>query len=142
MKSALETLRDRGCKMTSQRRSMIDLFSHADEHLTAPEVFARLSEGGEANLSRATVYNNLDLFAQEGLLSRIVCERSGQTYYERTKEPHHHAVCSECGAIFDVPLPEALLAAMQDAASSSLGPGVDVSGVRIWFDGHCTACMA
>lgn len=139
MKSALETLRARGCKMTSQRRSMLALFFGADEHLTAPEVFSRLA-GSDVELSRATVYNNLDLFAQEGLLSRVACERSGLTYYERAKAPHHHAVCGRCGAIFDVALPEPLVASMTDAASSSLAGAVDVSSARIWFDGCCRGC--
>ena len=139
MESALTLLRERGCKMTPQRRAMLELFFRADAHLSAPQVLEML-EDIEPGLSRATVYNNLDLFEQEGLLSKVTCEQTGQSYFERTKEPHHHAVCESCGAIFDVPIPHDVLDALVEAAGRSLANVARVGGASVWFKGVCREC--
>ena len=53
-------------------------------------------------LSRATVYNTLNLFVEKGLLARHVLAE-GKVVFDCVVEPHHHFIDDETGRIHDVP---------------------------------------
>jgi Fe2+ or Zn2+ uptake regulation protein len=53
-------------------------------------------------LSRATVYNTLNLFVEKGLLRQLVLAE-GRTVFDPRLEPHHHFIDDETGRIEDVP---------------------------------------
>jgi Fur family peroxide stress response transcriptional regulator len=57
------------------------------------------------DISHATVYNCLDALVQCGLVRLVQLER-GATRYCPNMEEHCHYYCDECGAVFDVALPE------------------------------------
>lgn len=142
LRRCIDAIRARGCKITPQRRAILELFCQAPLHLTAPQIHARL-EDAEPGLSRATVYNNLELFERLGLLRRVLSE-DGQTYYDNNLEAHHHAVCRRCGEIFDVHIPASAIEAL--ITSSELIDGADgaqafsLEGARIWLSGSCPGC--
>ncbi len=136
----LARLRELGCKLTPQRRAMLALFASREGHWTPQDVLDQLATL-EPGLSRATVYNNLDLFAQAGLVQRVQAE-SGQTYFDPNLTPHHHAVCTGCQHIIDVTLPESVTQAMVAAMMQAMPPGqaFAVDGVTLWVNGVCEAC--
>jgi Fe2+ or Zn2+ uptake regulation protein len=53
-------------------------------------------------LSRATVYNTLNLFVDKGILRQLVLAE-GRVVFDPRLEPHHHFIDDESGAIEDVP---------------------------------------
>jgi Fur family iron response transcriptional regulator len=53
-------------------------------------------------LSRATVYNTLNLFTQKGLLRELVLAE-GKVVFDPKLDPHHHFLDEETGEIVDVP---------------------------------------
>lgn len=53
-------------------------------------------------ISRATVYNTLNLFVEKGLLRQLVLAE-GRIVFDPHVAPHHHFVDDETGAILDVP---------------------------------------
>jgi Fe2+ or Zn2+ uptake regulation protein len=53
-------------------------------------------------LSRATVYNTLNLFAEKGLL-KLQPLKDGVIVFDAHVEPHHHLIDDETGKVFDVP---------------------------------------
>ena len=71
------------------------------DHPTADEVWSRV-KAEFPMVSRATVYNTLQLFRDHGLLQQLVLAE-GSVVFDPKVEPHHHFVDDETGAIHDIP---------------------------------------
>ena len=72
-----------------------------DEHPSAEQVLSRVTERFPF-LSRATVYNTLNLFVKEGLLRQLVLAE-GSVVFDPKLERHHHFIDDETGRIEDIP---------------------------------------
>ena len=70
-------------------------------HPTAEDIFKDIEVAGES-VSRATVYRNLSILAEEGDLLAINMHGVG-TRYDGNVIPHSHFQCNICGKIFDIP---------------------------------------
>src|SRR5687767_13209270 len=71
------------------------------EHPSAEEVWDRV-RGSFPFISRATVYNTLNLFVKKGLLQPLVLAE-GKVVFDPKTQPHHHFIDEERGSIHDVP---------------------------------------
>jgi len=73
----------------------------SDGHFDADDIFFRMQDGG-TRVSRATVYNTLDLLVECGLVQRQQFGKS-QYYYERAYayQQHDHIICNECGHVLE-----------------------------------------
>jgi Fur family ferric uptake transcriptional regulator len=97
----IETLRQRGYRVTPQREMIIKVIAHSSRHMTAEEVFAEVQTQTRA-INVATVYRTLDLLVEEGLASRADLG-GGQVVYATARHgPHIHLVCRHCGAVVAV----------------------------------------
>jgi Fe2+ or Zn2+ uptake regulation protein len=72
-----------------------------EAHPSAEQVWARVRERFPM-ISRATVYNTLNLFVEKGLL-RPLALAEGRVVFDPNLEPHHHFIDEATGAIHDVP---------------------------------------
>ena len=72
-------------------------------HPTAEQVFMEMKKE-HPSIAIGTVYKHLNALAEEGLLHRIT-ESGSPDRYDRT-ERHDHVICSRCGKIEDVCLPD------------------------------------
>ena len=72
-------------------------------HPTADWIYSQL-KGEFPNLSLGTVYRNLNVLMEQGLIRKI---DFGSTYdrFDANTGPHYHFICEECGAILDLELP-------------------------------------
>ena len=82
-------------------------------------------------IALGTVYKHLNGLAEEGLLLRIT-EPGSPDRYDRT-ERHDHLICSRCGKITDVRLPD-----MQERIREALGQEILSYDLRIRY--ICPAC--
>jgi len=97
-----QRLRERGIQPTPQRLLVAECLSKAKgTHPTADDVL-RLVRRKWPAVSRATVYNTLNLFAEKGLVRRQTL-REGIAVFDPTPDPHHHLVDLESGEIVDLP---------------------------------------
>lgn len=97
---AVETMaRERGLKMTPQRRMIVDFLQTALHHPTAEEVFKAVNVEFPMT-SRATVYNTLNWLKDAGMVREV--HESGETRFDPNTSEHHHFVCRACGTIEDV----------------------------------------
>ena len=89
---------------SSNQRSLVqEIVETADDHPTAQEVFERARKR-IPSISLGTVYRNLQLLVDEGLLSeRKVDNRPAR--YEANRHRHYHICCSQCGALEDLSIP-------------------------------------
>jgi Fe2+ or Zn2+ uptake regulation protein len=98
---AIEALRARGVQPSAQRVAVARYVLATHDHPTADEVFERVKKTFPM-ISRATVYNTLNLFVAKGLLARHSLDE-GRIVFDCETEPHHHFVDEESGRISDIP---------------------------------------
>lgn len=89
-----------GVKPTAQRMRVAAVLLDRPQHLSADEVLARARAHGR--LSKATVYNTLQLFADRGLCRRLVVDAE-RVYFDSTVTPHHHVFDEDTHALTDIP---------------------------------------
>ena len=88
------------------------------------------------DISLATVYRNLSLFKEQGLI-RSLGTVNGVERFDGNTEPHVHFICTQCGGVQDPPeisVPEELNSAV---ARSS---GGRVENCQLSFTGICGEC--
>ncbi len=90
--------------MTKQRVAVLQVLRSDMCHHTAEEVFL-LAREIMPGISRATVYNNLHALENEGFIRRISGD-GGPDRYDNSYIPHGHLICTECGGVFDITVPE------------------------------------
>lgn len=101
-----ELLESHGIRPTSQRLEMAHLLLEKHQHLFAEEVF-HLVNTHFPHASRATIFNNLKLFAEKGLLGTLEL-KSGVTHFDSNMGVHHHALDETSGEIVDIELNDSL----------------------------------
>lgn len=72
-----------------------------DEHPAADEVLERVRQQLPM-ISRATVYNTLNLLVQKGLLQELALTE-GRVVFDPNMASHHHFIDEQTGEIRDVP---------------------------------------
>ena len=130
----VERLQRVGLRATAPRLAVLEVLEAHRGHPAADEVWAALRRT-HPTISRSTVYKTLEAFVATGLCRRITGDGT-RLRVDGTRDDHHHAVCRECGTIFDVapdvfPLP---------SPPARLPDGLSVTGVRLEFDVICADC--
>ena len=101
MERAVKTLRGCGIQATPQRIAVAMYILNTVSHPTADEVWVHVRERCPT-LSRATVYNTLNLFVEKGLLKpQHLKERV--VVFDRHVGRHHHFIDEVSGRIYDLP---------------------------------------
>ncbi|HEU4384768.1 MAG TPA: transcriptional repressor [Anaeromyxobacteraceae bacterium] len=94
-------LRRYGIQPSAQRMAVAEYVLSTDEHPSADQVWARV-RADFPMISRATVYNTLNLFVRKGLLRQLTLAE-GRVVFDPHLGPHHHFIDDATGAIHDVP---------------------------------------
>src|SRR5262245_61859658 len=129
----IDTLRDRGLRLTPPRRIILDVVRATDAHPTAAFVYRRVRRR-LPRVSLATVYRNLRMLAAEGFLAERA-DAAGMRF-DGNIGPHDHFTCLACGRIYDVP-------ARAEGATRRRLPartGFEVLDQRTEYYGRCGAC--
>lgn len=94
-------LRERGQRQTPERFAILEEVYATGEHIDADELFLRLKKKG-ARVSRATVYNTLDVLIDCNLVVRHQFGNA-QAKYERAYSywQHDHLICMDCNAVLE-----------------------------------------
>ena len=95
-----EALREHGIQPSAQRVAVAQYVLHTGEHPSADLVWKRVREDFPW-ISRATVYNTLNLFVEKGLLRRLTFAEDSVVFDPRT-DTHHHFIDDETGEIHDI----------------------------------------
>ncbi len=93
-------LREKGIHPSAQRVAVSRYVLSTSDHPTADEVFARVRKKFPM-ISRATVYNTLNLLVAKGLLRRFVVS-GGRVVFDSNVSNHHHFIEIDTGKIHDV----------------------------------------
>ena len=99
--------------MSKYAEEILAAVTELQQHPKAEQVFMAMKKD-HPNIALGTVYKHLNALAEEGLLHRIT-ESGSPDRYVRT-ERHDHLICSRCGKIEDIRLPD-----MQSRIERALG---------------------
>jgi Fur family ferric uptake transcriptional regulator len=95
-------VKQKGLKYTEQREIVLNILIHAEDHLTAEEVYNEIkSENGASNIGIATVYRALSFLEEVDLITSINFGTDGKKYESNAKSHHDHLICTECGKIIE-----------------------------------------
>jgi Fur family zinc uptake transcriptional regulator len=133
VEDALSILKEQGYKYTGKREEMIRIFDRETRYVTAKEML-EFMKVDYPNLSFDTIYRNLSLFEELGILEST--ELKGEGIYRlscETSHHHHHIICTECGKT------QSLHLCPMDAV---LGEprGFKITGHKFEIYGFCDQC--
>jgi Fur family ferric uptake transcriptional regulator len=94
--SCIKTLKEKGLKLTPQRRLIVDAIHDIDTYLTAEEIIAHV-QSRMPEVHKSTIYRTLELLEKNGCVFKS--ELGDRSVYHHVEEGHyhHHLVCSSCG---------------------------------------------
>src|SRR5258708_40348056 len=99
-----DSFRERGIRLTRQRRILLDLIDYSGRHLDAESLY-QLAKEKDPKINRVTVYRTLKLLKKGGLVDELDLMHYGgdQHYHEtRLKREHAHIVRLRCGKVGEV----------------------------------------
>jgi Fur family iron response transcriptional regulator len=111
-----------GIRATAQRLQIAQLLLTAPQHLSADQVADALLRAGTP-VSKATVYNTLNLFAARGLVRQLSLDAQ-RSWYDSNVQAHYHFHDEASGALIDVALPE-----VQFSRLPAPPQGMEVAGI-------------
>jgi Fur family transcriptional regulator, iron response regulator len=101
MKDAISILREYNIQPTPQRIAVVDYVLKSKTHPSADEVL-NYARKKCPTVSRATVYNTLNLLVEKRLLGMQTI-REGAVVFDPNLKRHHHFIDNETGDIHDIP---------------------------------------
>jgi Fur family iron response transcriptional regulator len=117
-------LADCGIRPTGQRVRIAALLLSAPQHLSAEQILDSLRSAG-ARVSKATVYNTLNLFAERGLIRQLSVDGS-RAWFDSNVDAHYHFHDITSGALIDVPVPD-----VEFSRLPAPPPGTEVAGIDV-----------
>ena len=119
-----QRLAECGIRPTAQRLQIATILLSAPQHLSAEQILAVLRQHG-ARVSKATVYNTLNLFAERGLIRQLALD-GARTWFDSNVDAHYHFHDPATGELTDVPVPE-----VQFSRLPAPPPGTEVAGIDV-----------
>lgn len=133
------SLRERGVRLTRQRRLLLDLIDNSGLHLDADTLY-QMAKEKDPKLNRVTVYRTLKLLKEGGLVDELDLAHfeSEKHYYEtRLKQEHAHIICLRCGRVEEF-FGEQLQAVRGQVESQF---GFEIAFARTEIGGYCSHCQ-
>ena len=121
---------------TIQRSLVLDAVNRLKSHATADEVYAEVA-ATHPNISKATVYRNLNLLSEMGMIRKLEIPGGADRFDHICKE-HCHVKCEKCGRVFDIDI--LYIDGLDNLVENR--NGFELTGYDILFRGICPGCRA
>ena len=122
-------------KHFKKREAILAYLRQTDTHPSAEMVFGELKPQ-IPDLSLGTVYRNLALFKEQGLIISVGTVK-GVERFDGNPDFHVHFICTECGCVQDLGwMPD--LPSLQGSAEKDSGS--QIQGCQLTFTGLCREC--
>jgi|SRR5579862_6132009 len=135
-----DSLRERGVRLTRQRRLLLGLIDSSGLHLDAESLY-QMAKEQDPKLNRVTVYRTLKLLKEGGLVDELdLAHFQGEKHYYETrmKQEHAHIICLRCGRVEEF-FGEQLQAVRGQVQSQF---GFEIVFARTEIGGYCSHCRA
>ena len=117
-------LRSHGILPTQQRLLIARALFENPRHVSAEQIMGQVNEG-QANVSKATVYNTLGLFARNGLVNEVIVDPT-RVFYDPNTTHHHHFYNIDTGELTDIEADQLMLTQPPALPEGTTTAGVDV----------------
>lgn len=134
-----QSLKDRGVRLTRQRRLLLDLIDNSGKHLDADTLY-NMAREKDAKLNRVTVYRTLKMLKEGGLVDELdLAHFEGEKHYYETrlKREHAHIICLRCGRVEEFFGEQ--LNSVKGQVSSQFG--FEIVFARTEIGGYCSHCQ-
>ncbi len=133
-------LRARGLRRMASRIQVLAVLEPVNGHLPVAEIDKRVRASlppGTQAPDVATIYRTVTTLVDQGVLHALALD-GGVTTYGMATAPHHHAVCTKCGSIIEVPARQ-LSSALEHAIAGSSFALSEEAGLTL--HGLCPQCQ-
>lgn len=133
-----ENLKQKGYKLTTQRRAILDvIIENREKHLSSEEIYD-LVKDKYPEIGLATVYRTLQLFEELGIIYKLNFDdgRSRYELYHDEDHQHHHLICLKCGSVIE--MEGDLLENLEEAIEST--KDFEIVDHNVKFFGYCSKC--
>jgi Fe2+ or Zn2+ uptake regulation protein len=135
-----KTLREKGIRLTRQRRVILEVMDTAEQHLDVDQILERAQKMDPA-VHLVTVYRTIDLLKKEGLIDELdLLHLRGDRHYYETHGPrdHIHVACLRCGKVRE--FESRLYEQLKEQIARDFEMQVTVSRTEV--GGICNDCLA
>jgi Fur family ferric uptake transcriptional regulator len=132
----LALVRERGGRVTTARRLLLDAIFQAGGHRTAEEL-AAVVQARAPDVHLSTIYRNLDDLQELGIVVHAHLGHGPSTYH-LAATAHGHLVCEVCGAVIEAP--DDLFKGLSQSTKSRFGFTIDPHHFAML--GRCAVCEA
>ncbi len=119
-----QVLENHGIRSTSQRVDIAKVLLAKPQHLSAEQVLGQVNTENEL-VSKATVYNTLNLFVDKGLIKQVVID-SRYVFYDSNTEPHYHFYNEDTGSLQDIDIEAMVVKEIPGIPKNTVQTGIDV----------------
>ncbi|MHB8628062.1 MAG: Fur family transcriptional regulator [Aggregatilineales bacterium] len=133
----LHELRQRGERLTIQRRLVLEALCAEPGHHTVNQLRQMIEQSGES-LDESTIYRIVQRLNELGLVSQTDLGWQGVVYELIRSTPHHHLVCLGCGAV--ISLEDSLAEGLRQSILEQYGFEARVEHLALF--GWCRECQA
>lgn len=134
---ALDVLRTQGRRITAQRGLLLQVMRASHGHLDAGEIYRR-ARARDPRISLSTVYRNLNLLKDLGVITELHLDEEHHHYELREEAEHYHLICSNCDRV--VEFDSSSMGALIEQIGAEHGFLID--HVHIDLVGLCQECRA
>lgn len=122
-----------GRNFSKKRQLILDTIKETDSHPSARWVYEKLKTDFP-DLSLGTVYRNIALFKEEGLVISVT-NIDGEERIDGNTHEHAHFVCKECGGVYDI------FSSDEDNAAQCPLAGFETDRTVLTYYGRCSDCI-
>ncbi|OMF34229.1 transcriptional repressor [Paenibacillus sp. FSL H8-0548] len=102
MEDIIRRMSSQGLRITDQRKTLAKLFSETQGYLAPKEVYEYMGKS-YTGLSFDTVYRNLRVMEELGVLEQVIFEDGGKfKLHCKENDHHHHMICLQCGKTYPI----------------------------------------
>lgn len=102
MEEIIRRMSSQGLRITDQRKTLAKLFAETQGYLAPKEVYEYMGRS-YTGLSFDTVYRNLRVMEELGVLEQVIFEDGGKfKLHCREHDHHHHMICLQCGRTYPI----------------------------------------
>lgn len=134
LNDTLQTLSRMGLRLTQQRIEVLRYLEENRGHPSAEEIYKALKDH-VPGLSLTTVYNNLKLLTDYGVINELPFGE-GLSRYEWKDAGHYHVICESCGTVVDFQYPH--LKEIEELANQL--SHFQIKGHNLQIYGLCQTC--
>jgi len=131
----MQQIKAKGGHVTMQRRLVVEALCASGGHPTIADIERHLQQQG-MSISETTIYRILESLKDLQMVSPTDMGASGIVYSLLDTPPHHHGICLDCGAIFD--LDDSYFADLRQRLDDNLGFQARIDHMAIY--GLCRQC--